>query len=289
MMKVPDRFLRVVREGWKVWAMPGWLPHISAIIERAQRAYEWVYQSKHARTCRLDLPGLPPAFLKAYRPYRWLGVLKDAVRPSKALRALVMSGELERAGLAAARVLAAGERRRFGFLRGAFLVTAEVDAPDLREFMGALAADGSVKAKHRFLSMLGRHVARLHEAGFCHGDLVPTNVRVRGGSAEPEIVLLDNDRTCIGSRPVGLREARRNLVQLNRFVVKGLTAADRWRVFYAYCASRHLDHDEARRLGRWVINKTIERRRRFDGIEAAGHMSFRALMRMPDPQPPQSL
>jgi hypothetical protein len=288
-MRVPDRFLRVVREGWQVWAMPGWLPQVGAIIERAHRADEWVYQSKHARTRRLDLPGAPPAFLKAYRPYRWTGVLKDAVRPSKALRALVMSGELERAGLAAARVLAAGERRRFGILRGAFLVTEELDAPDVRDFIGALAAGGSVKVKRCFLGMLGRHVARLHEAGFCHGDLVPTNVRVRGGSVEPEIVLLDNDRTCMRSRPVRLRQARRNLVQLNRFVVKGLTAADRWRAFRAYCASRHLDHDETRHLGRWVINKTIERRRRFDGIEAAGRMSFRALMRVPDPQFPQSL
>jgi len=286
-MRVPDRFLTVVREGWRVWAVASWVPQVDFILQMGQQDDGWMYRSKHARTRKLDQAGAAAVYLKAYHSYTWMGLLKDALRPSKALRALVMSDALERSGLATAPVLAAGELRRYGLLRRAFLVTGDVGAPDLREFIDGCAAKGPLGAKREFLALLGEYVARLHEAGFYHGDLVPANVRVRGESAKPHMVLLDNDRTRAIGRPVRLRQARRNLVQLNRFVIRGLTAVDRWRVFRAYCARRHLDDRKSRRLARWVIRKTIERRQRFDGIEAAGQMSFRVLMSVGGPKSPQ--
>jgi hypothetical protein len=209
------------------------------------------------------------------------------VRPSKAVSAFRTSAALRQAGFQAADVAAAGEYRQFGVLCGAFLVTEAVEAPNGLEFAAALSAAASPATKRHFLAVLGTHVARMHEAGFCHGDLVPTNVRVQGDANVPRLILLDHDRTQAWGRGVPLRRARRNLVQLNRFVVTGLTAADRWRVFRAYCATRGLTRRASRRLARWVIGKTVERRRQFDGIEEAERMSFRALMQVASRRPPQ--
>jgi hypothetical protein len=277
-MRIPDGYVNVGQDEWRFWAVPRWAPRIATVLEEASRNDGWLYRSKHGRTRRLELDGVAPAYLKRYHPYRWSGQLKDIARPSKPLRALVMSKELARAGFATAPVVVAGERRRVGVVRGGLLVTEEVLAPDLAWFLANALARGPRPAKCAFLRQLGSHVARVHDAGFYPGDLVPANVRVRGDAASAEIVLLDHDRTQAKAPPLALRSARRNLVQLNRFVIPGLTATDRWRVFRAYVAVRRLDEAASRGLARWVMAKTIERRRRFDGIAAAERMGFRAVM-----------
>src|SRR5207253_4913307 len=85
------------------------------------------------------------------------------------------------------------------------------------------------------LGRLGAEVARLHRAGFVHGDLVRPTVRLVG----EHFVFLDNDRTR-RSRLLVRLAGRRNLVQLGRFVVPGLTVSDRARVLAAYAAGRGL-------------------------------------------------
>jgi hypothetical protein len=283
-MPIPERFQEVRTGAWRVWVLADWKSRVPELIAETERSAGWPHRSKHARTRPIDFTGASRAYLKSYRPYRWLGVLKDAVRTSKPHRALVMSERLRQAGLGSPRVLAAGEHRAWGVLRGGFLLTQALSAPDLREFLGALVASRDCRAKRRALRALGASVARLHEAGFYHGDLVPPNVRVEASRPETVFLFLDHDRTRSTRGCVPLRQARRNLVQLNRFVVRGLTAADRWRVFRQYCAERGLDGRAARPLARWVIHKTIERRRRFDGIENAADMGFRALMQIGDTQ-----
>lgn len=285
MRRVPERFVEVRTGAWKVWVLADWKARVPELIAETGRSEGWPHRSKHARTRPIDFAGTTAAYLKSYRPYRWSGVLKDAVRTSKPQRALVMSERLRRAGFGSARVLAAGEHRMWGLLRGGFLLTQAVPAPNLSEFLGAFVESRDCRAKRAALRALGASVARLHEAGFYHGDLVPPNVRVEASRPETVFLFLDHDRTRSMRRPVPLRRARRNLVQLNRFVVPGLTAVDRWRVFRQYCAERELDGREARLLARWVIRKTVERRRRFDGIENAAGMSFRALMQIGDTHP----
>lgn len=271
------------RDGWLIWAATGWLPRVSEVFAVRQADEGWLYRSKHARTRLISLDGLPPAYLKTYRRYRRRDVLKELLRPSKAERAFTMSVALQQAGFPTARVVVAAVRRSWGVVWEAFLVTQNVDGPDVRAFLGELAERGTPARKWGALRQLGAHVGRMHEAGFCHGDLVPANVRVQGDATAPRFVLLDHDRTHASRRPVALRQAGRNLIQLNRFVVTGLSATDRWRVFRAYCAERHLDSRARRRLARRIIRKTIERRRRFDGIEGAERMSFRTLMRTSGP------
>ncbi len=281
-MNAPREGYREAACGWRVWSTPAWKPCVEAVLAEVGRG-EWEYRSKHGRTRRLPACGPRPAFLKSYRRYRFVDGLKDLVRGSKAERAAAMTAALETAGFAAAPVVMVGVRRRAGFLCGAFLVSEDVAAPDVRVFLAALAGRAAPGEKRQMLRALGRYLGRLHEAGFCHGDLVPPNLRVRGDASAPCFVLIDNDRTYVWRRRLPVVYARRNLVQLNRFVVPGLTATDRWRVFRAYCAARGLDEERSRRLVRHVIRKTIERRRRFDGVKGADRMSFRMLMRLEGP------
>jgi serine/threonine protein kinase len=119
-------------------------------------------------------------------------------------------------------------------------------------------------AKRELLGALGRAVAGLHAAGFVHGDLVPSNVLAR----DDGFVLLDHDRTRRG-RLLVWWGARRNLVQLGRFVVPGLRAADRMRVLCAYADRRGLSRRARRRLARWVAAKTVARRGAIDRITDA--------------------
>jgi hypothetical protein len=67
-------------------------------------------------------------------------------------------------------------------------------------------------------------------------------------------------------------------------VLPGVVATDRLRVYRAYVAARGLDAATARRYLDWVIAKTIERRRRFDGVADARTRGFRRLMRADAPR-----
>jgi hypothetical protein len=131
------------------------------------------------------------------------------------------------------------------------------------------------------LRALGAEVARLHQAGFVHGDLVPPNVR----RTDAGFVFLDNDRT--RRMPLAL-VARRNLVQLGRFVVPGVTVTDRARVLWAYAAGRGWSRRRRHRVAGWLLRKITARRCAIDGIapEAAARVGFRALMRSGGPFDP---
>jgi len=100
----------------------------------------------------------------------------------------------------------------------------------------------------------------------------------------PELVLLDHDRTRRG-RLLGWWGARRNLVQLGRFVVPGVSVTDRARVLAAYARRRGLGRRARHRLARWVVAKTVARRCVVDGIPpaAAARAGFATLMRSGGP------
>ncbi|MCW5892599.1 MAG: hypothetical protein KIT14_18955 [bacterium] len=180
---------------------------------------------------------------------------------------------LAAAGFAAPEPLLLGTRARAGLL-----VTADVGGEEL---LAAVVRPGARGAKRALLAHLGREVARLHRAGFVHGDLVPPNLRVRGG----QLVFLDNDRTRRLPFAFG---ARRNLVQLGRFVVPGLSLTDRVRVLAAYAAVRGFGGARRRRLARWVARKVTQRRCAIDRIAPAdaARAGFRELMRSGGPFDP---
>lgn len=253
------------------WAGGGWRGRVdaSAAVDPAAclaaAAGSAARASRHARTVPLPAAG-GTLFVKTWTaPGGW-----------RAARALSMGDALAAAGLGAPEVVAVARRGGAGLL-----VTRDVGGEDL---LAAVARRrGARRDKRALLRRLGAEVARLHRAGFVHGDLVPPNIRVVGEG----FVFLDNDRTR-RSRLLVRLVGRRNLVQLGRFVVPGVTLTDRARVLAAYAAGRGFSRRARRGLARWVARKVMVRRSAIDHIPeaTAARAGFRELMRSGGPFDP---
>jgi hypothetical protein len=205
-------------------------------------------RSRHARTRALD----GALWLKVY----------PAPDGRRAWRAWRMGGALAAAGFDVPEGVLVGTCRRAGVL-----VTRDVGGGALLEVVATLHG----APKRELLRALGRAVGALHAAGFVHGDLVPSNVHVRDGA----VAFLDHDRTRRGRLFVWWG-ARRNLVQLGRFVVPGVGLGDRMRMLAAYADRRGLSRRARRGLARWVAAKVTERRIAIDHLppdqaRRAGH------------------
>jgi hypothetical protein len=253
------------QDGWRGRRDPGATLDVAGCL--AAHAGESGRRSRHARTVRLETPaGI--VFVKSY----------PAPGARRARRAFSLGRALAAAGFAAPHALLVGWRGGAGLL-----VTADAGGEDLLAAVAGLAGASSASrgAKRDLLRRIGREVARLHRAGFVHGDLVPPNLRWRAGT----LVFLDNDRT--RRMPCALG-GRRNLVQLGRFVVDGVSATDRARVLRAYADGRGLDRRRRHRLAAWAMRKIAARRCAIDHIapDAAARAGFRALMRSGGPFDP---
>jgi hypothetical protein len=247
--------------GWRGWLDAGAPDCVAACLEAARGGGGRT--SRHARTIRL-VAGGEALWVKTY----------PAPGGHRATRAFHAGQALAAAGFAVPAVVLVARRGQEGLL-----VTRDTGGEDLIAAVGG-AAPG---ARRALLRRLGTEVARLHRSGFVHGDLVPPNLRVRGET----FVLLDNDRTRRSRWLVALA-GRRNLVQLGRFVVPGLTLSGRARVLDAYAAGRGLSRPARRRLARWVARKIVARRCAIDHIApaVAARAGFRELMRSGGPFDP---
>ena len=268
---------RVVRDGgWSLWFHrsvwhPEWWPQVEA-SRRDMR--DVIRASRHAQTAILDLSAGADtlrAYFKLYRPANRTARAKDLLRWSRALRSLRMSQELAADGFGVPQVLAAGEERRRGVLQQAFLLTAEVVAFPLMRVSEALAQEpvgGRLALKRALLLAVGREVGRFHARGYVHGDLVVTNVMVRWQPCLA-VFFLDHDRTRLGWARVRARRQRRNLVQLNRHHLAGVSNGDRMRVLSAYAKVRGWSRERMRREVRWMARKTRTARASMPGFARA--------------------
>lgn len=194
-------------------------------------------------------------FIKLLDPPRGLARLKAMIRGSSAEHVVRASQQLNAAGFDAPPVLLYGREASSG-----------------RELllMPIVHGDGPFKAlettlgyKRAMLRALGAEIARLHRAGFIHGDLTPFNMFVARGEP-PRFTFVDNERTRLAFFPGRRRRQLRNLVQLGRFDLPGLSRTDRMRVLRAYAAS--LKGSSWRSLSRRAA-AMLERRIRRDGFE----------------------
>ena len=247
------------------------------IIETVQ-AHPW---SKHPQTLalRLAVPGgEQELYLKIFHPASRIAAWKDRLRGSKAFRAWQVGLRLRRAGFSVPVTLAAGEERRAGPLRRAFLLTRKVDGVPAHLFLRARAGDArwSAAEKRARLKQAAELVRRFHDAGFVHGDLVATNLFVVPGDNGIQVFFMDNDRT--RHYPIWLPQPfwKRNLIQLNRMPLPGVTLQDRMRFFKAYRGAQKVDATD-RALAQWLERATRRRRAECDGVDGSG--DFRRLMR----------
>jgi hypothetical protein len=286
---------RLYEEGdWKLWALP---QHWNAIVWRTvQDRIAAQSPAKHPQTIRLDLPesqGQQVFYLKVFHGASGAGALKDVFRSSKALSALRQGAKLSELGFNLPLALAAGELRRYRLLLRSFLLSRGVAGQALPLYLcnrcDADTTMPSLREKRNAIDRLAAEIRRFHSLGFVHGDLVPTNVFV-STAAEGGIrfYLMDNDRT--GRYPAWIpqRRWRRNLVQLNRLPLAGITLQDRMRFLRRYLLKEKWAAED-RPLISWLERKTRQRRWVCDHVQGAA--SFRELMRWNGPfnQAPASI
>jgi tRNA A-37 threonylcarbamoyl transferase component Bud32 len=208
--------------------------HVVAAIEGAEgRLY---HQSLHAVTYQARIAdgagsGLE-LYIKTYHPPRGLLALKQRLRGGRADNVLRITRALRRADFGTPQVVLKGVSAQTG---ATMLASVCAEGQALADFIQDIAPGAPTDRKRMLIRALGREVARLHRAGFIHGDLTPYNVFV-ARAEPPHFILLDHDRTRHGF-PVGRRYRQlRNLVQLGRFDFAGLSNTDRLRFFRAYAA-----------------------------------------------------
>ena len=275
------RYRPVREDGWSLRVdSDSWSPALwQAVLAKIQEQVP----SRHPQTIKFNWPERQRQnyFLKIYHSESGWTAVKDWFRVSKARRFLEQGIALADVGFLAPPAVAAGEKRHFGILKTAFVLTAALDGAALTSFLkenaGGTNAALSVVEKRAALKALARQVRRFHDLGFVHGDLVASNIFVcRDAAMNLHFVFMDNDRT--RRYPTWLPQSlwKRNLVQLNRLPLSSISLQDRVRFFQAYSATKPAAALD-RRLLRWLEQKTRERRRECDSVDAT--ISFRQLMR----------
>jgi hypothetical protein len=243
--------------------------------------------ASHPRTTRFrysEGEGGEELYLKTHYPLGVPEKLKDFFRVSKAFRALKQADALSQEGLRAPVVVGAGEQRVYRYLEKAFVLTVGLEGSTLpvflKENLAAPVGGASLRRKREFLSGLASEVRRFHRLGFVHGDLTPYNIFVGPEDSGPTFFFMDNDRTRRYPRWWPQKLWKRNLVQLNRFILPGITLQDRMRFLRTYLGE-NFRKKRKRRLVRWLERNT--RRRWLERHELASQVSFRELLRWNGP------
>jgi hypothetical protein len=175
--------------------------------------------------------------------------------------------------------IAAGEQRRYRLICRAFILTQKLDGQPAHRFLRRLMdqAERSIPDRKRCeLRRVAGLVRRFHDLGFVHGDLVASNIFVVETETTRVLYFMDNDRTRRYPRWVPQALWKRNLIQLNRMPLPGITLQDRMRFFHAYLGCQRLTGSQ-RKLAHWLERMTRRRRMECDGVDSQG--DFRRLMR----------
>jgi serine/threonine protein kinase len=280
-MRLSSHYYRCRDGAWSLWFhrekwQEGLWPVVLALIEKQP-------SSKHPQTLQVRASleaGSEVLFLKVFHGCSGVSAIKDIFRGSKAFRSMYQGAALARLNFKAPTTVAAGEKREYRLLRKAFVLTRGVEGQSLPAFLrqhGAGVHGISLLEKRNALKHLALEVRRLHELGFVHGDLVPTNIFVsRSPGEESRFVFMDNDRTRQYPKWIPHTLWRRNLVQLNRIPLPGVTLQDRVRFLGHYLGLKEWGNKE-RQLLAWLERKTRERRTECDSVDSS--VSFRQLMR----------
>jgi serine/threonine-protein kinase RIO1 len=213
----------------------------------------------------IELPGRHKtsfaAYLKLYKKPSGLKIFKERLRESKPRRAFKISQELSAHGFMTPTTLVCGENANHDIYSGILVIEklAFVDLSHLPELFSPSYSPQRLIFKKTLATTLGQEMGKLHNLGYVHGDLVVTNILV-----DPEnpstIVFIDHDRsTCV---PALLREhfQIRNLIQVNRHVIKGVNHCDRLRAFLTYANTRGWSSAHTQKVMRRIATRTLRRR-----------------------------
>lgn len=264
---------------WRLTLLLGmWSPDLEQKVLALVDAQPW---SKHPQTLAVSWSRGREAYefyLKVFHPSNSWSVFKDVFRISRAFRTWRQGLALSEAGFGVPLTIAAGEQRRCRLLDRAFVLTQKLDGQPAHLFLRRLIDRGGENisnAKRTGVREVAGLVRRFHEHGFVHGDLVASNIFVSDPGKTPGFYFMDNDRTRRYPSWMPQFLWKRNLIQLNRMPLPGITLQDRMRFFRAYLRSEKLTKGQ-RRLAYWLERKTRRRRKECDGVDSNG--DFRRLM-----------
>jgi hypothetical protein len=281
-MPASTNYQRVSVGDWRLARLPElWSRALEEKIFALVDTQPW---AKHPQTLSVNFMHAgkeTQGYLKLFHRSKGSGAVKDAFRLSKAFRAWRTGVALAEAGFDVPLTIAAGEQRRFRLLHRAFILSWKIDGQPVHLFLREMADRDEIKkllaAKRAGLKRVASIVRHFHQSGFVHGDLVASNIFVVSAGIDAQgFYFMDNDRT--RRYPTWLPQSlwKRNLIQLNRMPLPGITLQDRMRFFQAYLNRTKLTSGD-RRLARWLEHKTRRRRKECDGVDSSG--DFRKLMR----------
>ncbi len=226
-----------------------------------------VRRSRHAETWfeHFADAGGPDAYFKVLDPIRGLNRIRWIFKRRRAAHVASISEHLRADGLGVAEILLLGAERRGG---REIIVTARVEGFNVVRHLKR----AKLAARRAVLRALGAEVARLHRAGYIHGDLTPYNIFVTG-LEPPQFVFIDHERTRRTILSRFERPRMRNLVQLGHLEVGGVTNTDRMRVWCGYSAqlSAQGRRAERRRVAAMLAARMALARK--DAAKAAGAAS----------------
>ncbi len=190
-----------------------------------------IRRSRHAETWleHFDHVGGPDAFFKVLDPIRSLNRIRWIFKRMRAAHVASILERLRADGMGVPEILLLGAERRGG---REIIVTARVDGSTVARYLKR----AKLASRRVMLSALGAEVARLHRAGYIHGDLTPYNIFVTG-LEPPQFAFIDHERTRRTILSRFDRPRMRNLVQLGRLQLSGVTNTDRMRVWCGYAAA----------------------------------------------------
>ncbi len=232
-----------------------------ALLEEGLDAHPEFRRSRHAVVHRIQPDAfVDRLFIKQFLLRDKWDYVKRFYRESRARRALITNGVIDRHGFRTEPVIALAEYRRFGVLEKSMLITREIEQVHevrsvLRDPEYGLRAD--IPRRRRFIKALGQEIGAWHKAGFHHGDLRLSNLLVRLENGNCAFYWMDNERT---RRYVALplRHRSHNLMQIimDPGVFSRTDAMRLWRS-YKEAAGFHIEHEKA--FLRKVIRHTQKR------------------------------
>jgi hypothetical protein len=282
MLRASDYQLRRVGP-WHLLVLPdAWSEQLQESVINRIREPE---ASKHPQTIPFDVFGADGEkhyFIKLFHCNGLGNALKDLFRVSKPKRFWSQGLALSAAGFRVPMVIAVGELRDFGLFRRGFVLTLRIPGQPLPVFLRNLEGAPqrhNLKLKRDGLARLAELVRQFHRLGFVHGDLIANNLLITLDGGEPQFYFMDNDRTSCFLYWWSARGWKRNLVQLNRMPLPGVTLQDRMRFLCRYL-DRHRLSERDDQLVHWLERQTRKRRYECDGVGPRGN--FRQLMRFSD-------
>jgi hypothetical protein len=265
--------------GWRVRALPErWNIQLQNQVLDLVRAQA---TARHPQTLPLSSESDGVAkhyFLKIFHRRDVLAAAKDQLRHGRAQSFWRQGIALGNAGFNVPLTIAVGCEGGWRVAKREFVLTEKIAGLPAPVFLRCREGADTAKPTRKWqnLKQLAQLIRQFHDLGFVHGDLVASNIFISSENGDAaKFYFMDNDRTRRYPTWLGQSLWKRNLIQLNRMPLPGISLQDRMRVFDAYLGEEPL-LPGSRQLARWLEKRTRMRRMEVDGADP--NTSFRRLM-----------